>query len=333
MEAQTYEQTLRVDGVRQQELVVRNPGYPDPFAGGSAIVLPPGRIQLDRRLDQPQMRGASFGVQQQLGQRLTLNVNYVNRRATRELRGRNVNAPIDGARPDPASGNITTVESTGRSAVDLLSAHVQYIDPGRMSLAANYIFGRSRNEADSAFSLPADNYDPRADWGPATDDARHRAMGFVTAAIGKGFRLGTSFRVQTALPYNITTGKDDNGDTVFNDRPVNVGRNTARGGAIVDIATRFGWSHAFGTRATPAGGGPQMRIVRAGPDTDVLGQVGGGMPNPNKRYSVEFYGQAFNVLNRMNPIAFSGVQTSPFYGRAVAAAPPRRIEVGARFGF
>ena len=36
LEADVYEQTLRVDGERQQDLVVRSPGYPDPFAGGFA---------------------------------------------------------------------------------------------------------------------------------------------------------------------------------------------------------------------------------------------------------------------------------------------------------
>jgi carboxypeptidase family protein len=333
MEAQTYEQTLRVDGVRQQDLVVRNPGYPDPYAAGGAIVLPPGRIQLASALDQPQVREASFGVQQQFGPGVTLNATYINRRSSRDLRGVNVNAPVDGVRPDPLSGNVTTVESTGRSAVDLLSLHVQYVNPGRISLAASYLFSRSRNEADSPFSLPADNYDPHADWGPSPDDARHRAMGFVTAGVGRGFRVGSSFRVQSALPYNITTGFDTNGDAVFNDRPDGVGRNSARGSMLVDIATRLSWTRAFGTRAPSTGGGPQVRIVRAGPDTDVLGQVGGGMPNPNKRYSVEVYAQAFNVLNRVNATTFSGVETSPFFGRAIAAAPPRRIEVGARFGF
>ena len=35
LDADTFEQTLRVDGVRQQDLVVRNPGYPNPLAGGA----------------------------------------------------------------------------------------------------------------------------------------------------------------------------------------------------------------------------------------------------------------------------------------------------------
>ena len=34
LDADTFEQTLRVDGTRQQDLVIVNPGYPDPFAGG-----------------------------------------------------------------------------------------------------------------------------------------------------------------------------------------------------------------------------------------------------------------------------------------------------------
>ena len=51
------------------------------------------------------------------------------------------------------------------------------------------------------------------------------------------------------------------------------------------------------------------------------------------RYSVELYVQAFNTLNRLNALNFSGVLTSPFFGRPTSAAPPRRVEVGARMNF
>jgi len=39
-----YEQTLRVDGQRQYDIVISNPGYPDPLAGAQPIVLPPSRL-------------------------------------------------------------------------------------------------------------------------------------------------------------------------------------------------------------------------------------------------------------------------------------------------
>jgi hypothetical protein len=332
LDAQIYEQSLRVDGVHQQDLVVRNPGYPDPYARGTAIALPPGRIQIDPNLQQPQIVETSFAVQHQLPHSVTLNANYINRRATRQLRGRNLNAPIAGVRPDPSSGNITNVESTSRAAFDAVSINLQLANPQqRLTFAANFLYGWSRNDADNALSLPADNYNLAADWGPALDDIRYRAMGFMTASLGKGFRLGTSVRVQSGSPYTITTGFDENGDTVFNDRPSGVGRNSARGASQFDAAMRFSWGIGFGQRP-PATGGPQVRVVRGGPDSDILGQVG-GMSNAAKRYTMEFYAQAFNIANRVNPVAYSGVLTSPFYGRAVAAAPARRVELGARFGF
>jgi hypothetical protein len=41
----------------------------------------------------------------------------------------------------------------------------------------------------------------------------------------------------------------------------------------------------------------------------------------------------FNALNHLNAQAFSGVRLSPFFGRPVAAAAPRRLELGARLSF
>jgi hypothetical protein len=53
----------------------------------------------------------------------------------------------------------------------------------------------------------------------------------------------------------------------------------------------------------------------------------------NKRYGVELYVQSYNLLNHLNALNFSGVMTSPFFGQPTSAAPPRRIELGARLTF
>ena len=42
---------------------------------------------------------------------------------------------------------------------------------------------------------------------------------------------------------------------------------------------------------------------------------------------------AFNVLNRVNDSNYIGTVTSPFFGRAVAAQPPRRLQFSARARF
>jgi len=41
----------------------------------------------------------------------------------------------------------------------------------------------------------------------------------------------------------------------------------------------------------------------------------------------------YNALNRKNPLNFSGVLASPFFGQPTSAAAPRRIEIGTRFSF
>src|SRR5581483_8811106 len=106
-------------------------------------------------------------------------------------------------------------------------------------------------------------------------------------------------RVQSGLPYNITTGFDTNGDTVSNDRPAGVTRNTGRGAAQIDIGARLSWAMGFGTAPQPGAGGPQVRIVRAG-DADPLSSMS-GTDGVNKRYTMELYAQVYNLLNHLNP--------------------------------
>ena len=42
-ETNLYDQTLRVDGISQRDLLILNPGYPNPFVGTDATILPGGR--------------------------------------------------------------------------------------------------------------------------------------------------------------------------------------------------------------------------------------------------------------------------------------------------
>lgn len=42
---------------------------------------------------------------------------------------------------------------------------------------------------------------------------------------------------------------------------------------------------------------------------------------------------AFNVVNHVNYAGFIGTETSPFFGRAIAAQPPRRLQLSAGVHF
>jgi hypothetical protein len=331
-EAQTYEQTLRVDGTRQTDLVVRNPGFPDPLAGGDAIALPSSRYQQAEDVKLPTILRTNVGVERAIGKTGRLNVGYNFLRGSSLFRGRNVNAPLaDGTRPDPTVGNVTQVESTGRSEGHSLNVGFNILMPWhRTMMFVNYSLATLSNDTDGAFSLPANSLDPAADWGPGASDVRHRVGGMFNMNLWKGFKLATNFNANSASPYTITTGHDDNGDTVSNDRPAGVGRNSARGSGRWDLGARLSYTFGFGARQGIDGPGGQMIVIRQGGDVPMGGFSGGA---EDKRWRIELYVAATNVANHTNLTGYSGVLTSPFYGQPTSASAPRRVEVGARFGF
>jgi hypothetical protein len=337
LEADVYEQTLRVDGERQQDLVVRSPGYPDPFAGGFAEVLPTSKYVLAESLVMPKRNMANVGISQQLTSVLGLNVNLMYMTGTNRLRGRNTNAPIDGVRPDAAVGNITQVESTARVRGMQMHTGVNVNVPSRrIMIFANYSVVDQKNDSDGAFSLPADSYNPGAEWGPAANIPRHSASAVVNLPLPSNFRLGVTTSARSGTRYNVTSGRDDNGDTVFNDRPAGVGRNSALTAGSWDLAARLSYTFGFGERSLEGPGGAPTVMIRTVGGTASAGDLLGGMMGggaENKRIRIELFASAQNLLNSVTPIGYSGVMTSPFFGHPTAAMPSRRIDVGARIGF
>jgi hypothetical protein len=336
-ESTVYEQTLRVNGVTQQEIVVQNPIYPDPTGGALAHPLPPSKY-LSALYEMPYLHQASISVERTLLENLRLMTAFTMMRGRDQIRARNLNAPLAGGldpmRPDPSLGNVTAIESTGRTEIDRFTVNVNYAIPEkRFFMGGNYQLGRANNYADNPFSLPADNYDLESEWGPSLQDVRHRMFAMVNFGVPWAMRLGIFTQAQSGAPYNIITGADDNRDTVVNDRPEGVKRNAGRGSASWNLNARLSKSFGFGPQRESTGA-PQVRRVGGGG----RGPGGGGpmmmmMENSNNRYRVEFYVQAFNILNRVNYQSYVGNLRSENFGLPLSAGPARRIEVGMNFGF
>jgi hypothetical protein len=334
--SETFEQALRVNGQQQSDLIIRNPGFPDPFAGGSAITLPSSRIAIDPKLRMPYLAQTSIGIEQTLPNNIRLMSQYFYRRGIHQLRGRNINAPIQsGQRPDPTAGNVTQIESSANSFNHTWFVNLNWMKMGKFMLGASYVFSKTTDETDGPTALPADNFNLRGERGPSMQDTRHRFNLMSNFRLPGSLSLGTIFGASSATPYNVTTGFDDNGDTVINDRPRGLRRNSARGAGRWDLSSRLSWGFGFGKLPDNQGpGGPQVRIIRGGSDSgEMLGAIGSMPGQRDKRYRTEFFIQATNLFNHANLIGFSGVQTSPFFGQAIAAMPGRRIETGMRFSF
>jgi hypothetical protein len=320
LDASTYQQLLLIDGVAQRDVVISNPGYPDPFSTAiTEAAVPTSIIRVRNDLIMPGSRQYSFGVDQPIGKLVRLRGTFLRQTGQHLFRSRNANETVDGVRPNPTVLDVTELETTARSLTQSLRSEVMVnYPPRRFSANVNYVFGEVMNEADGPFSLPPDSSDLTREWGPSRADARHSLnIGLNSDLIG-GFRLAAFFRAQSALPYDITLGTDLNGDGIFNERPAGVTRNNARGSATRNLDLMLTWR--VGLR--------QDRTQDA-----VTGRSNRGPGSGDDPFRVEVFAHATNVLNLVNTLNFSGVLTSPFFGLPTSAGTPRRLTLGTRVWF
>jgi hypothetical protein len=337
----TYEQTLRVDGVRQRELNIFDPPYPGPGTGG--VVPPTNRYLLSPDLQLARMTRLSAGLDQALSKSFKVGLTYARTTGDRLLVGNNLNAPVDGVRPDPAYANEIEATSDGASRSQSVSVYSSYSFSSStggaaaasgprvswrrgLSIYANYNVGRARNNTDGAFGVPATG-DLAAEWGPAAGEIRQRINAAIYTGALKNLSAAVNFGTTSGTPYTIRTGYDDNGDLIFNDRPAGVGRNTER--------TPWRWnSYAYFTYTLGLG----KRTVALPPGITITGS-GGNLSvatvaqQPSARYRLMLSAWVSNLVNHANYAGYSGVMTSPFFKQPTSVEGVRTMNftVGVSF--
>jgi hypothetical protein len=331
----TYEQALRVDGFRQQELNVVDPTYPDFDAVG--FVPATNRYLLGADYQAPRITRFSTGVDQGLLKAVRVSATYSYQRSSRLSRGLNLNIPVGGIRPDAAFANIIDVVSDAASLQHQLQIDAN-VNPGAMlpafkgplvswkrtTLFLNYSLVSLRNNSDGPFSIPASG-DLGAEWGPAANDMRHRVNATLNNQIVRNLLLSLNLNTTSAPAYTLLTGRDDNGDGVFNDRPFGIGRNTLRASSHTTVNTNFAYQFAFGRTASlppgigvfGGGGAAQVRTFDQG----------------NARYRLQVFVQAQNLTNEPNYVGYSGTLTSRFFGRPTTVQGMRKIDFGIGLSF
>ncbi len=333
----TYEQTLRVDGLRQQELNVVNPGYPDP--GTFGVVPPINKYLLGQDLQMARNRRLSAGVDYAITPKVRIGTSYAHTNGSGLLRGLNLNPPVNGVRANPVFGNIVDVAGDASSRQNSLNTFLQVSIlppspvPGkerwnwkRTNFGLNYSLNKVENDTDGAFGVPATG-DLRLEWGPASQDVRHRLNGFFSLQWLRNFSANLSLSVASASPYTIKTGFDDNGDLIFNDRPAGVGRNSLRGDGSLNLFANFVYTFTFGQRRIQMPPGIRIDGGPAGFNITTV-QI-----DPQPRFRVGLVVNAQNLTNHTNYGGYSGTMTSPFFLHPTAAQGMRKIDVGLNVNF
>lgn len=256
----------------------------------------------------PYLLQGSFAIERKLGKGENyLTADFTTVRGLHLYRTRNINAPLPGTPgstivPNPNFANIDQFESTGSSRSNSVNLTLRMRPRRNVTVLLQYVFSHSFDDTAGIYSLPANNYELRPEWGRSDYDRRQRLNLAATYALPWGFSFGGIVKAYSGPPFNITTGTDNNNDTVFNDRPPGVTRNTGHGPSSFDADSRVSKSFRLS-----------------------------GRDHSERKF--EIAADAFNLFNNVNRHNFVGDVTSPFFGQAVAADPARRLQVSLRFTF
>jgi hypothetical protein len=328
----------------------------------------PTIYQIASNLRAPYTIQSAASVERQITKAATVSVTYLNSRGEHALYIDNRTAAFS-AGQIPAQ-NVYEYQSGGVFRQNQLIANARITAGRRLSLFGFYTLSYANSNASSGnspgvffssgttsfASFVSNQSNPMADYGRAAFDVRHRAFIGGNVSLPRSFSLSPFIIINSGQPYNLTTGQDNNLDSIFNDRPffatgtngectIRSSFSTSTGTAQVPVnyctgpgnATfnlRLGKTIGFGREVKGGGGAAQ-----GGPGGGRGGGPrGGGGLGPgglsgnggnmffgpggatNRRYSLTFSISARNLLNSFNPGPPVGNLSSPFFGESIALA-------------
>ena len=216
--------TLRYNGLNQQQYIVQNPDFLTVPALGSLTALPQTTYQLDRGLRAPYIMQSAFGLERQLPRSTVLALNFIDSHGLHELLTRNINAPLEtslstlGVLPF-GPGNLYQYESAGLYNQTQFMVNVRTQATRNISLFGYYVYGHIYSNTDGVATFPANQYNLSEDYGRSSLDQRHRFVLAGSLTTRWNLRWSPFIIIHSGTPFNITTGQDPYGNSVFTERP------------------------------------------------------------------------------------------------------------------
>ena len=236
--------TIRNNGILQQQYLVNNPDFFPVIPTTDALqALQQGQTtrQFEGDLRAPYVMQTAIGVERQLPKNTTLAVTYTHSHAVHVLRSRNVTAPLPGsivlATPAGISTNTNTYqyESNGRMNQDQMIVNLNSRINPKISIFTYYVLNNAKSDTDGATSFPADQYNTSFEYGRSSIDVRNRFVLGGSILAPWNLRFSPFIIASSGAPFNITTGADGNGDSLYTDRP-----SFATSSTLQPITTQFG---------------------------------------------------------------------------------------------
>lgn len=269
-------------------------------------VLPSSLTVLAPNIRTPYSVEYGLSLDRKVGEDGTISIGGRMNRGIDLYRSVDINAPLPpdySTRPDPDISQDRQIQSEGTQIGSALDVNYR----GRLNRYftgfAWYTWSHYANNTDGFWFFPENQQDPNAEWGPASWQQRNH-FGFYGAFNPKHLlNLGVGVFANSGEPYSILTGDDNYGTNLFNARPDGVGRNSEIGPDYSDLDLR--WGYDFKLHPSQADKSPVLGLSVA----------------------------SFDVLNHPNGSYVENTEGSPDFGQVTNADPPRRMQLGMRFGF
>jgi len=314
------------------QTVIAFPGYPNPSGpnprrtGTAATPLKQGGFS-DGNEQTPYADQVSVGVARELGWDFAISADYVHTRGKHNARAfdKNFPDPVTGLKPRPDFAQYWTYDTNGNMWYDGLMVRLEKRMSHRYQFTASYTLSKTQDDTWPLFITQGGG--PQAWWNPgaekalsatsglnADDDERHRLVVSGVVNLPFGFDLSGIVTARSPRRFNITTGRDNNGDGVLADRPNFVS------GAYVDPGTGPGVQGSLGKNA-----GVMENYFT------IDGRLSKVVKIRTLRFKV--MGEAYNLTNRVNYTAYQGNIRSALFNQPTAAGRPRSFQLGAQFDF
>ncbi len=327
---------LRRDGIHQQQFVLDSPDFYPVIPSTSDLLgnqVPQSIRLVDGHIQAPHMAQVGVGVERQLPKNLVLAVNFLHSRGWHNLRSRAISSPSAAA--------VYFYESSGSFRQNQLITTLNARINSKISFNSSYTLGKAESDTDGAGNFPANSNNLHPEYGRAGFDMRHRVQFSGSFAAPWGLRFSPMLVATSSRPFNITVGRDLNGDTIFSDRPAlatDLSRSSVR-------QTAFG---AFDLAPLPGqailprnyGVGPALVSLNLrAAKTFKLGKEEKGKRDPME---LTFTALSRNLLNHPNLAQPVGNLSSLLFGQSTAlvsggggnsASGNRRIELQLRLAF
>jgi outer membrane receptor protein involved in Fe transport len=343
-------QALRFDGIRRQQFIVRDPSFFPQVPSVSDLAaqgVPQTLRSMDAGLQSPYNIVSSIGVERDLPSRFKVASTFTHSRSVHLLLSRNITAPLPGA--SSRSGTLPSIyqyESAGVLNGNQIITNVSRSFSGRLSLYGYYAYGRALANTDGPNTFPANQFDLTQEYGRAVTDIRHRFVLGGSYSGPWGYVLSPFVVGRSGAPFNITTGRDLNGDTLFTDRPALaidphapgvvatqfgafdpnpapgtplIPRNYGNGPPLFTLNLRLNKTIGFG--GSRSGQGGKRRIAKKQRDSESQAKIDENnyssifhTDKSDQRFNLTFSITARNLFNNVNQGAPIGSLSSPAFG-------------------